>query len=102
MCSKKVNRSDPMLPPYSNFCQCPSCGLYFKSDAAFDKHRVGSYSMRTRRCLLPDEMREIGMDTNRKGYWVTSLMPERVHSGVPVSTRSDDLPPTHSQVLGSD
>jgi hypothetical protein len=91
MCSKKVNRSDPMLPPYSNFCQCPSCGLYFKSDAAFDRHRAGSFSKRTRRCLLPDEMRGIGMAVDKKGYWITKPMRQTARSRVSGPATSDDL-----------
>jgi len=60
-----------------DICQCPACKLYFKSTAAFDKHRVGSYTPPTeRRCMTEKEMRESGMDTNARGLWVTKLNPK--------------------------
>ncbi len=42
-------------------CQCTVCGLYFNSDYAFCKHRVGLHMPMERRCLSPDEMRVKGM-----------------------------------------
>lgn len=57
-----------------NRCRCPSCGEFFNSIAGFDKHRTGTYT-EGRVCLSADGMKEIGMDTNSDGYWVTALMP---------------------------
>lgn len=55
-------------------CQCGGCGLYFNSEAAFNKHRVGGYDPPSeRRCLTITEMRQIGMDTNSRDLWVTKL-----------------------------
>ena len=53
---------------------CPSCGLPFNSNAAFDKHRTGDYNKRPqeRRCLTVAEMESIGMAISR-GFWVTAL-----------------------------
>ncbi len=42
-------------------CQCPSCSLYFNSDKAFCKHRVGRHMPMQRRCLSETEMMELGM-----------------------------------------
>lgn len=54
--------------------QCRGCGEYFNSTAAFDKHRTGDFGI-DRRCRMPDEMREKGMDKNAAGFWVTALNP---------------------------
>lgn len=55
-------------------CKCPSCGKFFNSTGAFDKHRTGAHG-KDRRCMTADEMIAKGMDTNADGYWVTALMP---------------------------
>jgi hypothetical protein len=52
--------------------QCPACGEYFNSTAAFEKHRAGDYGLGLRRCLPIDEMRGAGMATNAQGFWVTA------------------------------
>lgn len=55
-------------------CQCAGCELYFNSEGAFTKHRTGSYSGRTRRCMTEAEMLEAGMVKNDSGYWVTAVI----------------------------
>lgn len=57
--------------------QCRGCGEYFRSNAAFDKHRTGEFNHRPsqRRCLTVDEMLERGMVKNAKGFWVTASNP---------------------------
>lgn len=57
-------------------CRCASCGLYFKSTAAFDKHRTGPFRNGERRCKTYDEMSQAGMAVNAKGYWVTAINPK--------------------------
>ena len=52
--------------------QCPTCGLYFNSTAAFDKHRTGSHVGGQRRCMTEEEMRAIGMTLNSTGWWITA------------------------------
>lgn len=52
--------------------QCPSCLLYFNSNAAFDKHRTGDHG-KDRRCMTQEEMTAKGMATNARGFWVTAL-----------------------------
>jgi hypothetical protein len=56
-------------------CLCRTCGEYFNSTAAFDKHRVGPYDLKAphygRRCRTPDEMRAAGMAPNPDGWWTT-------------------------------
>ena len=54
--------------------QCPSCGEYFNSTYAFDKHRVGQHGI-DRRCLKIEQMLFIGMDKNSAGYWISSRNP---------------------------
>jgi len=69
--------------------QCPTCGEYFNSVGAFDKHRTGEYgkpvsggvySPSSRRCLSEVEMRAIGMEKSTKAFWVTSPMPDDFRS----------------------
>jgi hypothetical protein len=51
-------------------CLCRTCGEYFNSTRAFDKHRFGDWGMR--RCRTPDVMEALGMSKNAKGFWITS------------------------------
>ena len=56
--------------------ECPGCGELFNSTAAFDKHRTGSFGgphnqPSKRRCRSVVEMRQMGMDKNAGGFWVT-------------------------------
>lgn len=53
-------------------CQCRTCGAWFNSTRAFDKHRKGPYG--NRRCLSADEMAAIGMALNAGGWWVTAAL----------------------------
>lgn len=55
----------------ANRCQCGTCGEYFNSTVAFDKHRV--LDGNTRRCLRPVEMTEKGMAVSQRGWWVGSV-----------------------------
>lgn len=57
--------------------QCPTCGDYFNSNHAFDKHRTGSYTPNKRRCLTADEMMWIDMFKGDDGFWRGSKMIER-------------------------
>ncbi len=52
-----------MTPPVltGDRCQCTVCSLYFNSDYAFCKHRVGRHMPMERRCLTEPEMLEKGM-----------------------------------------
>ena len=68
---------DDRLPIGTNKCKCSSCGKYFNSAAAFDKHRVGLYVFKERRCLTTQEMQDIGMDLNKAEYWITEKMAPR-------------------------
>ena len=55
--------------------QCPGCAKYFNSTGAFDKHRTGQHGV-NRRCRTEEEMLDIGMLVNSKGYWVKEKMKE--------------------------
>lgn len=50
-----------------NRCQCPTCGDYFTSARAFDRHRVGQFG-NDRRCLTADEMDAAGFTRNDRGF----------------------------------
>ena len=50
--------------------QCPTCGEYFNSSAAFDKHRTGDWEARA--CLTPSQMENASMALNTAGFWVTA------------------------------
>ena len=56
-------------------CLCQSCGDFFNSTGAFEKHRVGKYTDHSRRCLDATEMRAAGMSENAMGYWTASRDP---------------------------
>ena len=49
---------------------CSTCHQLFNSDAAFDKHRTGTFGV-DRRCMNTTEMYEAGMSLNSKGRWVS-------------------------------
>ena len=59
-------------------CFCATCGLYFKSDAGFDKHRTGSFEKGTRRCRTTEEMLKVKM-IEKDGWWSTGAMPTRLY-----------------------
>ncbi|TCG08362.1 hypothetical protein BZM27_12565 [Paraburkholderia steynii] len=58
--------------------QCPTCGEFFNSSSAFDKHRTGPFGKASapaqRRCMSPDEMRALGMVKNDAGFWIEKRM----------------------------
>lgn len=90
---------DPMTPPYSARCRCPSCNLYFTAASAFDAHRTGPYpasiaAPTLRRCLTEAEMRVVGMEQSASGHWQRT--PRGRSSEPPPLTpepRSDTPPP---------
>lgn len=53
--------------------QCSSCGEFFNSSLAFEKHRTGDHADNGRRCVGPHEMIAKGMAKNSSDYWVTRL-----------------------------
>lgn len=55
--------------------QCPSCGEYFNSSSAFEKHRTGEFG-KSRRCKTLEEMLANGMAKNSSGFWVGALNPK--------------------------
>ena len=50
-----------------NRCQCPTCGDYFTSTRAFDRHRIGQFG-NDRRCLTAGEMDAAGFARNARGF----------------------------------
>ena len=61
-----------------NKCYCSTCGKYFKSTFAFDKHRIGSHKNQTRRCMTTIEMVKACMVQDDKGYWLSCRNPNYV------------------------
>jgi hypothetical protein len=59
--------------------QCRSCGEFFNSVFAFEKHRTGDFGI-NRRCMTEAEMRVIRMDKNHAQFWVSSRMPDSVRA----------------------
>ncbi len=53
-------------------CLCRGCGERFNSVKSFDRHRIDR--IEGRRCLLPSEMRQRGMNLNRQGFWLAEPM----------------------------
>lgn len=56
--------------------QCGSCGEYFNSTHAFEKHRHGEFGV-DRRCLTVGEMGAKGMVYGEDGFWRGSAMQKR-------------------------
>jgi hypothetical protein len=70
-----------------NRCQCSACGEYFNSSTAFDRHRVGSFQHRTRRCLSIPEMTARGFCKNPAGFWMTESRKARADRGAASANR---------------
>lgn len=61
-----------MCPHNADRNMCPSCGEFFNSTAAFDKHRIDAPE--GRRCMDATEMLAKGMSKKETGHWVTRKM----------------------------
>jgi hypothetical protein len=48
---------------------CSGCHRTFSSTSAFELHRVGDFTRKQRRCLVPQQMSVKGMMRNEKGQW---------------------------------
>ena len=55
--------------------ECPTCGQYFNSTFAFDKHRIGAFG-KDRRCMTVEQMVEAGMVKNAGDWWISQKAPE--------------------------
>lgn len=60
--------------------QCPTCGEFFASTSAFDKHRTGPWGKADgtpskRRCLTVQEMVDKGFLKNATDYWIRAGNP---------------------------
>jgi hypothetical protein len=51
---------------------CRGCNQMFTSLSAFDLHRRGKFERKRRRCMTEQEMRDMGMVQNTKGWWMRS------------------------------
>ena len=70
--------------------QCPTCGEYFNSTFAFDKHRIGAFVV-DRRCRTVAEMQEAGMALNAGNWWISEKGPEGLfHPDSVAVARSDE------------
>lgn len=49
--------------------KCSGCSHDFTSLSAFDKHRVGSFTRNTRRCMTEAEMLAHGLERRASGKW---------------------------------
>lgn len=85
--------------------RCPTCGEFFNSTSAFDKHRVGEYDI-ARRCMTVAEMGTAGMVKNAEDFWLTRA---RAQQSVSSLTREAKQPrsevgryyPTYPEDRGS-
>lgn len=68
---KRPSKSaDPILKPGSSFCRCSDCGEYFRSERAFDAHRIGEYRpVSNRGCAPTARMPERGLQLDASGVW---------------------------------
>lgn len=79
-----MNPNHPKRELKGDHNQCPSCGEFFNSVYAFEKHRkpsswfigIDPITVKTlgypRRCLTPEEMLSEGMEKNIKDCWIGS------------------------------
>jgi hypothetical protein len=72
-------------------CRC-SCGQFFNSVSAFDRHRVGDWRDRgiQRYCLTVLEMLAKGWTLNAAGFWVRAKRPVSLgtaRAGAAIGTR---------------
>lgn len=49
--------------------KCSGCSRDFTSVTAFDRHRTGSFSKDTRRCMSEAEMSKAGLERKPNGKW---------------------------------
>lgn len=71
----------PKLRTGSAVCQCTVCDRYFKSDYAFQKHRIFANTKAQtakdwsqRRCMTEAEMLAAGMAQNASELWVSEKL----------------------------
>ena len=62
-----------MKPLRGDRNQCPTCGKYFNSTGAFEKHRTGKHGI-DRRCMTTEEMIAKGMILREDGFWIGEKM----------------------------
>lgn len=71
-------------------CECRACGESFGGESAFNRHRVGEFSMTPpnygRRCLTEQEMAGKGWFRNAAGRWSTSAWDKNYR--LPICRRS--------------
>jgi hypothetical protein len=56
--------------------ECTVCGEIFAGTPTFDRHRVGSFPRKTRRCLSQQEIQAIGGVKDERGWW--TIPPQKV------------------------
>jgi hypothetical protein len=68
----------PELRVGGRTCQCAECELFFTGVYPFDLHLATEDDNQDLRCLTPDEMRALGMTTNKHGVWQRGTAHRRV------------------------
>ena len=74
---KRPSKShDQRLPIGSSFCRCAGeCGQYFRSERAFERHRIGDFGPSVGRgCAPTARMPELGLCCT-SGIWHLSAKP---------------------------
>jgi hypothetical protein len=60
---------DPKLKAGTSFCKCSACGEYFKSERAFERHRIGEFGPNgDRGCAPAARLPELGLN-HKRGSW---------------------------------
>lgn len=75
-------------------CMCPTCGLVFSGESAFDRHREGPYEPHERRCLTSSEFEAKGLFIKPSG-----VVGRRARKVVPAGTA--ERPSTQSDRVES-
>ena len=75
-----------------NRCQCTSCGEFFNSVSAFDRHRSGDCLDSGRRsCLSAVALIALGWSRNSAGFWIERAMARGAATSL-ASARSNSSP----------
>lgn len=77
-----TDASDRLLPRGTDKCKCSTCGFYFGSTYAFDRHRKGGVGSRT--CMAERDLAISGWRQDANGHWRT-----------PARTAKSPIPPRH-------
>lgn len=72
-------------------CRCTTCGRAFKSEHAFDQHRitVTPAPRYSRRCMTDAELNEAGLQPNAAGFYRVPFNHDRLRGAYPIEATAE-------------